>query len=117
MLNILADENFSLDAVEALRDAGYDVTWIRSISPGINDETVLALAEEERRILVTFDKDFGELAFKYGVSASCGIVLFRVSASSSQDVVDKVISALTSRSDWQGHFSVVDDRRIRMRKL
>jgi predicted nuclease of predicted toxin-antitoxin system len=61
---LLANENFPLDAVEALRTAGHDVLWIRTESPGIADTEVLARAVAERRVLITFDKDFGELAFR-----------------------------------------------------
>jgi predicted nuclease of predicted toxin-antitoxin system len=45
---------------------------------GSNDEEVLEIAMKEERILITFDKDFGELAFKKGLPAACGIILFRV---------------------------------------
>lgn len=59
-MRFLADENFPYDAVAALRDAGHDVVWIREAVPGISDEDVLKRAEAEERILLTFDKDFGE---------------------------------------------------------
>jgi predicted nuclease of predicted toxin-antitoxin system len=116
-MKLLANENLSLDAVEALRSAGYDVGWIRTDSPGVDDETVLAKAVAEKRILLTFDKDFGELAFQRGLPATCGVILFRITASSSQEAAKRIVTALTNRTDWQGHFSVVDDWRIRMRLL
>jgi predicted nuclease of predicted toxin-antitoxin system len=63
-MRFLANENFPLDAVEALRHQGHDVVWIRTESPGISDPEVLSRAQTEDRILLTFDKDFGELAFR-----------------------------------------------------
>ena len=57
-MNFLADENFPLDAVAALRQLGHDVVWIRTDSPGVIDEVVLARAIAENRVLLTFDKDF-----------------------------------------------------------
>jgi predicted nuclease of predicted toxin-antitoxin system len=45
-------------------DRGEDVLWIRAEAPGISDEQVLAPAQAEDRLLITFDKDFGELAFR-----------------------------------------------------
>ena len=113
----LANENFPLDAVEALRQQGYDVAWIRVDAPGISDPQVLARVQTERRILLTFDKDFGELAFKAKLPASAGVVLFRISAPTSKHVANVVVATLSSRTDWSGHFSVVDDRRIRMNPL
>lgn len=44
VMNFLANENFPLDAVAVLRQAGHDVVWIRTASPGITDEAVLARA-------------------------------------------------------------------------
>ena len=77
-MRFLADENFPGDAVTALRAAGHDVLWIRADAPGIIDQDVLARSFEDARVLLTFDKDFGELAWRSGLPASCGIVLFRL---------------------------------------
>ena len=81
------------------------------------DEDVLRRAQMEERLLVTFDKDFGELAFRVGLPAASGVVLFRISAPSSAHVARVAVSVLGGRDDWAGHFSVVDDRRIRMTPL
>jgi len=78
---------------------------------------VLAQAQAENRILITFDKDFGELAFRSRMPASNGIVLFRISAPSAKHVAEVITGVLNSREDWAGHFSVVDDRRVRMARL
>ena len=77
-MRFLANENFPLDAVETLRQNGHDVVWIRVESPGISDPEVLSRAQAENRILLTFDKDFGELAFRSKLPASVGIILFRI---------------------------------------
>lgn len=74
-MTFLANENFPLDAVEALRRAGHDVAWVRTDAPGSTDSQVLARAVAEGRLLLTFDKDFGDLAFHAGLPAGCGIVL------------------------------------------
>jgi predicted nuclease of predicted toxin-antitoxin system len=116
-MRLLANENFPLDAVEALRENGHDVTWIREAARGSRDEQVLALAQQEDRILITFDKDFGELAFRSRLPSTSGVILFRISTPSSQHVASVAVQALESRSDWAGHFSVIEDRRIRMTPL
>lgn len=113
-MRILADENFPGDAVAALRERGHDVARAQSDAPGISDTEVLARAQAEGRILVTFDKDFGELAFRSGLPASNGIVLFRISMPSPSRVAQVAVAALESRTDWAGHFSVAEDDRIRM---
>lgn len=116
-MKFLANENFPLDAVEALRDAEHDVAWIRADSPGVDDQTVLKRAVSEKRILLTFDKDFGELAFRAKLPATSGIILFRFTIRSPQFVVKRITAAIASRNDWAGHFAIVDDAQIRMRKL
>ncbi len=116
-MKLLANENLPLEAVEALREAGYEVAWIRTDSPGIDDTTILARAVAEERVLLTFDKDFGELAFQHGLPATCGVILLRLTAASSREAAEKITAALRGRTDWPGHFSVIDDRRIRMRPL
>jgi predicted nuclease of predicted toxin-antitoxin system len=116
-MNFLADENFPRDAVEALRAEGHDVLWIRTEYPGITDPEVLSIAQAENRILLTFDKDFGELAFVTLLPASCGIVLFRLQAASANILAQKVIDTISLRTDWVGHFSVVENNKIRMRQL
>jgi predicted nuclease of predicted toxin-antitoxin system len=77
-MRLLANENFPLEAVQALRLAGHDAAWIREDAPGSPDDAVLSRAARERRLLLTFDKDFGALVFRRGANASNGIVLFRV---------------------------------------
>jgi predicted nuclease of predicted toxin-antitoxin system len=104
-------------AVDALAAAGHDVVWIRTASPGLADPDVLARAVAEDRVLVTFDKDFGELAYHYGLPASCGVILFRLSLADPASAATLIVRTRASRADWAGHFSVVNDRRIRMRPL
>lgn len=114
---ILANENIPGAAVEALRQRGHDVAWAREDSPGESDLHLLDRAQGERRILLTFDKDFGELAFRLGQSAIEGVVLLRISTPSSARVAEVIVAALEGRVDWPGHFSVIEDDRIRMTPL
>jgi len=93
------------------------VLWIHQSHPGLGDDAVLEKALTESRLLITFDKDFGELVFHKGAEASCGIVLFRISMPSPEAAVQKVVTTLESRSDWEHQFSVVDDAMVRMRPL
>lgn len=116
-MRLLADENFPLDAIDALRLAGHDILWIRAFAPGSSDRDILKLAQSEKRILLTFDKDFGELAFRIGLPSSSGIILFRLRMTSSAEVGRIAVDVLESRQDWAGHMSVIDEKRIRMTPL
>jgi predicted nuclease of predicted toxin-antitoxin system len=116
-LRILANENFSSEAVLALRYAGHNVAWVRTDAPGSSDQDVLDRAQAEERVIVTFDKDFGELAFLWGLPSSCGVILFRIQPRSSNYISRVAVNALGSRNDWSGNFSVIEDDRIRMTPL
>lgn len=117
MLRFLANENMAVDVVAALRLAGHDVAWIREDSPGVDDPSVLARAVKEQRVLVTFDKDFGDLAFQFGLPSNCGIILARLTSTSGADLAAKLVPIISSRTDWPGHFSVIEAHRIRVRAL
>src|ERR1700746_1508904 len=85
-MRFLQDENIPGDAVPELETAGHDIVWVRTVAPGSKDEDVLALAVREERIILTFDKDFGELAWRTGLPVSTGIVLFRLPMPASSEV-------------------------------
>ena len=116
-MRILANENFPEEAVAALRKHNHDVAWIRTEAPGSSDQEVLSRAGLEMRLIITFDKDFGELAFRSKLPAACGIVLFRISAPSAAHVARTAVAVLEGRSDWAGNFAVMEDHRIRIRPL
>jgi predicted nuclease of predicted toxin-antitoxin system len=63
-MRLLADENFPLPTIEALRQAGHDVIWARSDLPGAGDAALLDLAEADGSILLTLDKDFWQIAIQ-----------------------------------------------------
>jgi uncharacterized protein (DUF433 family) len=77
-LRFLANENFSAAAVTALAAAGHDVVLLRIAAPGAPDPNVLAWAAREQRVLLTFDKGFGELARGSALPRTCGVVLLRM---------------------------------------
>jgi predicted nuclease of predicted toxin-antitoxin system len=113
----LANENFPLLAIEGLRDAGHDVLWARTDLPGVADDVILERAQDDERLVLTFDKDFGELAFRWGLPSCCGVILFRLHTQSPEHVRTRVVETLASRSDWRGNFFVVEEHRIRVRPL
>lgn len=77
---LVADENVDAGIVSALRDASDAVTYVRESDPGIDDEQVLRLAESQGALLLTSDKDFGELVFRQRLLHSTNSVPVRPSA-------------------------------------
>ena len=113
-MRFLANENFPGAAVAALEAAGHDVVWVRIGAPGTTDPDVLAWAAREKRILLTFDKDFGELARRAVMPPACGVILLRVPMPKPGDVGRRLANMITERDDWAGYFSVIEPGRIRM---
>ncbi len=116
-MRILANENFPAVAVEDLRHRGHDVVWVRTEAPGSSDREVIGRAASDGRLLVTFDKDFGELVFRAGLPSPAGVVLFRIRAVSPAHVAQIAAAVLESRTNWSGHFSVIEENRVRMTPL
>ena len=77
-MRILADENMSAHVVARLRVGGHDVRWAKETDPSETDNNLLALAIRQRRTLVTYDTDFGELVNRHYMTAPYGVVQFRV---------------------------------------
>jgi predicted nuclease of predicted toxin-antitoxin system len=116
-MRFLANENFPGTAVRELEAAGHDVAWFRTAAPGASDSEILAWTIRERRVLLTFDKDFGELATKSPLPPGCGVVLFRLPIPRRNQAGRWLAHLVTLRDDWAGHFSVVELGRVRMRPL
>ena len=114
-MRILADENFPGAAVAALEAAGHDIVWVRIAAPGATDADVLATAAAEGRVLLTFDKDFGELAALSVLPSSCGVILCRLPPPRSAPAGRRFALRIGARDDWAGHFSVLEPGRVRMR--
>ena len=116
-MRFVADENVPSAVVIELRQLAHDVTSIKETSPGAEDSIVLAIAQAEERVVLTCDTDFGELAFRSGLPAACGVVLIRLDWADPAADNACVMAALISRGSWAGVFAVVERDRLRVRPL
>lgn len=117
-MRLLLDENVPMASVRALRAAGHDVYSASEVAIGAPDEELLARAHVDQRLLITFDRDFGDLAVRHHHGASGGIVLLRFVPRNSDEVA-LLLCELLARTDveWSGRMSIVDRRHIRQRPL
>ena len=91
--------------------------YIAEMEPGISDDRVLDLANQEADVLVTADKDFGELVFRQGWF-TFGILLIRVAGLSSVRKADVVASSVNQHgAELPGAFAVLAPRSFRIRRL
>ena len=115
-MKLLCDEGVDRPIVEALRTAGYSVIYIAESEPGLVDEAVLERARAEKAVLVTLDKDFGELVFRQKL-ASAGILLLRVSGLTAAEKQRVVLTVLEAHGpEIQGSFTVVTPTNVRIRR-
>jgi predicted nuclease of predicted toxin-antitoxin system len=115
-MRLIANENFSPGLIDALREAGHDVIAVRDAHRGWSDADILKLAAREERIVATFDKGFGALAFRLGAPAPLGIILVRLDPKRTQ-IAPQVVTALNCPCPWEGHIATIEPGRIRVRAL
>ena len=115
-MNHLADESVDRQIVDALREAGYKVTYVAETSSGISDTEVLQQANQSEAILITGDKDFGELVFRLKLN-NYGVVLLRISGLSQSQKVAIAMDTFTDHSaEFSGSFSVITRNGVRVRR-
>ncbi|HEY3777723.1 MAG TPA: DUF5615 family PIN-like protein [Rhizomicrobium sp.] len=115
MIRLLADENVSRLVAERLRDTGFDVTSVGST--GAADTEVLTIAARENRILITEDRDFGELVIHQRLEVP-GIVLLGLDRLSNAAEAEHVAAIVSTNADrLSGNLVVIEPGRIRLRPL
>lgn len=116
-MNFLADENIHADIVAWLRATGHDVLYAAEVLQRRSDDDLLAIARKEQRILITDDKDFGELIFHQRLATS-GIVLIRLHCPRIAERLKRLAQAWPAiETRAPGRFIVISDRKIRVRNL
>jgi len=115
-MRLVADENLDLTVVGALRETGHDVFAVVEMEPGIPDEVVLGLANAHGAMLVTEDKDFGELAFRQHLVHQ-GVILLRLVGLPAVTKAAILIEMLEAHeTELPGSFAVVSPGLLRIRR-
>jgi predicted nuclease of predicted toxin-antitoxin system len=113
----LADECVAAPLVEFLRAAGHDVLYVAESAAGLSDSDVIALALRENRLLLTEDKDFGELVFRRKTRVP-GVVLMRTDFENSLRKTLRLTAAFSRYGEELfGRYTVVEEGRVRSRRL
>ncbi|MGE0119951.1 MAG: DUF5615 family PIN-like protein [Dongiaceae bacterium] len=115
-MNFLADESVDQPIVNRLRDDGHHVLAIGEMQPSLLDEAVLAQADQTGSLLLTADKDFGELVFRRR-QATTGVVLIRLAGLSTAAKVDIVSAVIRDHESELLHaFTVISAGTVRIRR-
>ena len=114
-MKLYADEGVDRQVVDALRSAGFDVAYAAEIDSSVGDDALLAKAAAEGRLLVTSDKDFGELVYRLR-RANEGVLLIRLAGLSAELKAKLVVESVSTRSSELVHaFSVLSPGMLRIR--
>lgn len=114
-MNLVADESVDWAIVKQLRQDKYDVVYIAELSPSITDNAVLQEANKRQALLLTADKDFGELVYRQELIHT-GVILLRLAGlteTKKAALVSKVF--LQYSTDFVNAFSVISPNMVRIR--
>lgn len=116
-MNILADENIDEQIIETLRKNKYNILYVGEMAAGISDDIVLSKANEMNAVLLTADKDFGELVFRQHL-ISKGVILVRLSGMSPNDKSRQILAIINEhKNEIINSFTVITHNHIRIRSI
>ncbi len=112
-MKFIADENIPLKVVKRLKEENINIDSITSVQPGLKDEEIGRISEREKVVIITFDKDFGEIVFRKSLKPF-GVILLRIPPKS----VDYIFEFLKwllieSKIEFEGKLVVVRENKIR----
>lgn len=116
-MKLLANENFPYKSIFYLKDKGYDIVSIGMDNPSIKDVEIMAIAINDQRTILTFDRDYGELIFRHNYKPEKGVIYLRLDAYTPEEpglIVDNVLKS--KKIDINRALTVIEKTGIRQRK-
>lgn len=115
-MRFLVDVGVGRAVEKLLVNRGYEVKTIRSLDPRMTDIDIIRLAVSEERMVITMDKDFGELVY-HASEKHCGVLLLRMGNSSAGEKTAVVSYILDHYAQSiYGNFCVYHNSRLRIRR-
>ena len=114
-MKFVADEGVDAPIVKLLRELNHEVYSIQENNSGINDDGVLRIANERNEILITQDKDFGELVYRLRQLHS-GIILIKLTGLKPTGKANLLALAIEQHhSKLFGSFTVINKNHVKIR--
>jgi len=116
VIKLLANENFPIASVRYLKNEGFDIRYVGLENAGITDKEVMDLSTAEDRLIITFDRDYGELIFKFEHKPPAGVIYLRLFDFNPEYPGKFLKDIITNRNiTFRGMFTVIDERGIRQK--
>lgn len=116
-MKFLANENFPFPSIKLLRRAGFNILSVFELYSGISDFEVIEKAKAGELIILTFDKDYGEIIFKHGQEKPPAVVFFRFKGGNPQIAGEVLLRLLENKKlNIENKFTVIEKDNIRQRK-
>ena len=116
-IRFLIDENVDFSVADFLRNLDCNVKTVVEIKRSLGDKEILALANNDNRVIVTNDKDFGQLIFREKLPHK-GVILFRLSDESSEAKIKRLKEVFGKyKSKFSGNFVVITEARVRINQF
>ncbi len=104
--------------MELLFSEGLDISYVASGHAGITDKEVIQTAINENRIIITLDRDYGELVFRHGLKPAAGVIYLRLFEFDPELPARLILGIIKdSKLTFSGKFTVIDHNGIRQRNL
>lgn len=117
-MKFLANENIPSSSTERLRVEGHDIVSIGETTPGIKDRDVLEKAVEQARIVLTFDRDYGELIFRRNLPRPPGVIYYRFTPQFPEEAAELTLILLDEAEiEVEGMFTVLQRHAVRQRPI
>jgi predicted nuclease of predicted toxin-antitoxin system len=116
-MKLLANENFPYKSIYYLKEKGFDIVSIGMDNPSIMDSEIMTIAINEKRIIITFDRDYGELIFRHNYKPEKGVIYLRLEKYQPHEpgiIVEEIVT--NKKIDLSRALTVVDKNGIRQRK-
>jgi predicted nuclease of predicted toxin-antitoxin system len=115
-MTFLANENFPFPSIQLLQQNNFIVKSISKIRAGMRDKEVIELAQKEKAVILTFDRDYGELIARHALQNPPAVVYFRLKGSSPEYAAEILMKLMKQNIIFENHFTVIESGNIRQRK-
>ena len=117
-MDFLANENFPLTSIRLLRQAGHRVVSIIQEAPGSKDQDILIRAHAENLVILTFDRDYGEMIYRHKAAPPAGVIYLRFAPLTPSEPGEILLNIIEKKSlSLTDRFTIVERGRIRQRAL